>query len=121
MSILTFGLQIVVFSILPRSKCPCHDTLCSKSYHADEDRQGRILDHKMVSAVHGSLIETDIPCKVYILHINEQLPPAERFVIQDLDETHLLVQPHRLEYVKAEVKAWQQKNQFTPPTDLRQT
>ena len=75
----------------------------------------------MVSAVHGSLIETDIPCKVYILHINEQLPPAERFVIQDLDETHLLVQPHRLEYVKAEVKAWQQKNQFNPPADLRQT
>ena len=45
----------------------------------------KILDHKMVSAVHGSLIETDIPCKVYILHINEKLPPAERFVIQDLD------------------------------------
>ena len=88
---------------------------------ADEDaEQHKILDHKMVSAVHGSLIETDIPCKVYILHINEKLPPAERFVIQDLDETHLLVQPHRLEYVKAEVKAWQQKNQYTPPADLKQ-
>ncbi|MDA9081284.1 general transcription factor IIH subunit TFB5 family protein [Candidatus Dependentiae bacterium] len=89
--------------------------------YADEDaEQHEILDHKMVSAVHGSLIETDIPCKVYILHINEKLPPAERFVIQDLDETHLLVQPHRLEYVKAEVKAWQQKNQYTPPADLKQ-
>ena len=47
----------------------------------------------MVSAVHGTLLECDVPVKQFILHINDELPPSERFVISDLDATHLLVQP----------------------------
>jgi hypothetical protein len=50
----------------------------------------------MVSAVHGTLLECDIPTKVFILHLNDEQLPSERFVIQDLDATHLLVQPHKM-------------------------
>ena len=44
----------------------------------------------------------------------EDSPPSERFVIQDLDETHLLVQPHRVELVRAEVKKFQERSQYVP-------
>ena len=68
----------------------------------------------MVSAVHGTLIECDVPTKVFILHLNDEQLPSERFVIQDLDETHLLVQPHRVELVRAEVKKFQERSQYVP-------
>ena len=68
----------------------------------------------MVSAVHGTLIECDVPTKVFILHLNDEQPPSERFVIQDLDETQLLVQPHRVELVRAEVKKFQERSQYVP-------
>ena len=63
----------------------------------------------MVSAVHGTLLECDIPTRVFILHLNDEQIPSERFVIQDLDETHLLVQPHKIEMVRGEVKKFQEK------------
>ena len=68
----------------------------------------------MVSAVHGTLIECDVPTKVFILHLNDEQLPSERFVIQALDETHLLVQPHRVELVRAEVKKFQERSQYVP-------
>jgi TFIIH basal transcription factor complex TTD-A subunit len=68
----------------------------------------------MVSAVHGSLLECDIPTKVFILHLNDEQLPSERFVIQDLDETHLLVQPHKMEMLRREVKTFQERSQYVP-------
>ena len=68
----------------------------------------------MVSAVHGTLLECDIPTKVFILHLNDEQLPSERFVIQDLDATHLLVQPHKMEMVREQVKQFQEKSQFVP-------
>ena len=62
--------------------------------------------------MHGSLIETDIPCKVYILHINEKLPPAERFVIQDLDETHLLVRKDCVQFIQERLGELQAAHSF---------
>ena len=64
----------------------------------------------MVSAVHGTLLECDIPTRVFILHLNDEQIPSERFVIQDLDETHLPVQPHKIEMVRGEVKKFQEKS-----------
>ena len=68
----------------------------------------------MVSAVHGTLLECDIPTKVFILHLNDEQLPSERFVIQDLDATHLLVQPHKMEMVREQVKLFHEKSQFVP-------
>ena len=67
----------------------------------------------MVSAVHGTLLECDIPVKVFILHLNDEQLPSERFVIQDLDETHLLVQPDKVDMVNGEVARFLQKSQYT--------
>lgn len=68
----------------------------------------------MVSAVHGTLLECDIPTKVFILHLNDEQLPSERFVIQDLDSTHLLVQPHKMDMVREQVKLFQERSQFVP-------
>ena len=75
---------------------------------------GNVRIARMVSAVHGTLLECDIPTKVFILHLNDEQLPSERFVIQDLDETHLLVQPHKIEMVRGEVKKFQEKSQYVP-------
>mgnify|MGYP002855434053 FL=1 len=67
----------------------------------------------MVSAVHGTLLECDIPTKVFILHLNDEQLPSERFVIQDLDDTHLLVQPDKVDMVRGEVASFLQRSQYT--------
>ena len=66
----------------------------------------------MVSAVHGTLLECDIPTKVFILHLNDEQLPSERFVIQDLDDTHLLVQPDKVDMVRGEVAKFLQRSQY---------
>ncbi|KAK9822997.1 hypothetical protein WJX81_004133 [Elliptochloris bilobata] len=47
----------------------------------------------MVSALHGVLLECDEPTREFILSLNEGKPTAEKFVIYDLDDTRLFVQP----------------------------
>ena len=71
----------------------------------------------MVSAVHGSLLTVEIPVKQYILYLNENMAAEERFVILDLDETHLLVQPHRAAFVEEEVKKFTECNKYIPPKE----
>ena len=64
----------------------------------------------MVSAVHGTLLECDIPTKVFILHLNDEQLPSERFVIQDLDDTHLFIKSDMLETVKERYRLESGKN-----------
>ena len=74
---------------------------------------GNVRIARMVSAVHGTLLECDIPTKVFILHLNDEQLPSERFVIQDLDDTHLLVQPDKVDMVRGEVAKFLQRSQYT--------
>jgi hypothetical protein len=75
----------------------------------------------MVHVVRGTLIETDIPTKVLILHINEQRPAAEKFVICELDDTRLFVQQRGLRLIEQKLQEYHDKNTYVPPAKDGQT
>ncbi|KAK9895380.1 nucleotide excision repair, TFIIH, subunit [Cystobasidium minutum MCA 4210] len=63
----------------------------------------------MVRAIKGVLITTDPPVKQLILSMNEE----QNFLIQDLDETHLLVSADSVEMIKEQLEEELEKNTFT--------
>jgi len=70
----------------------------------------------MVSAVHGVMITSDVPIKQYILHLNEIAPAEGKFVIADLDDSRVLVQPEHAARVAEDVARYQQTTQFLAPS-----
>lgn len=69
----------------------------------------------MVQLLRGILIETDVPTKVLILFFNEQCAPAEKFVISELDETRLFVQPRGLPFIQEKLREFHNRNTFIAP------
>jgi TFIIH basal transcription factor complex TTD-A subunit len=45
----------------------------------------------MVNVTKGVLVECDPAMKQFLLHLDETLKLGSRFIIQDLDETHLFI------------------------------
>lgn len=45
----------------------------------------------MVNVIKGVLCETDPAMKQFLLHLDETLELGRKFVIQDLDDTHLFI------------------------------
>jgi TFIIH basal transcription factor complex TTD-A subunit len=58
---------------------------------------------------------SDIPAKVYIVSLNQQKEPSEKFILEDLDDTHLFVQPAVIEWLKTRLKEFQDQNTYQPP------
>ena len=63
---------------------------------------------------------SDVPLKEYIRFLDESLPAAERFIVTDLDDTHLLIKPASLEYVQGKVAEFYNKIHFEPPKEHQQ-
>ena len=58
---------------------------------------------------------SDIPSKVYIVNLNQQKESSEKFILEDLDDTHLFVQPTIVEWLKVQLKEFQDQNTYQPP------
>jgi TFIIH basal transcription factor complex TTD-A subunit len=58
---------------------------------------------------------SDIPMKQFIVSINDQLPNAQKFIIYDLDDTHLFVQPHVADMLQNKVKDFLDKITYEKP------
>ena len=54
----------------------------------------------------GYLISCDIPTKQFIQHLNELKPVDKKFILEDLDATHLLVKKKAREEIERKVEAW---------------
>ena len=101
---------------------------CTRPIPRDRDarrrRRGRGLPRRapraavMVSAVHGVLITADVPLKQYILHLNDLAPAEGKFLIADLDDRRVLVQPSRADAIRAEIERYQQSTQYVAPTTM---
>ncbi|VVT46439.1 uncharacterized protein SAPINGB_P001214 [Magnusiomyces paraingens] len=65
----------------------------------------------MPSAIKGVLIECDPSIRALILHIDTK---THGVIIQELDDTHLLVDENRVEYIKSELNRLLAKNTFVP-------
>lgn len=57
----------------------------------------------MVNVMKGVLIECDDQMKQFLLHLDETQALGTKFVIQDLDSTHLFVSHDIIDTLKAKV------------------
>jgi len=61
----------------------------------------------------GYLVTCDAPTKQFILHLNEAKPVEKKFVLQDLDATHLLIKSKAREEILSKVERWMDENVFS--------
>lgn len=61
----------------------------------------------------GYLISCDVPTKQYIQYLNELKSVDKKFIIEDLDSTHLLVKKRAKEEIERKVEAWMDENVFS--------
>lgn len=57
----------------------------------------------MVNVMKGILIECDAQMKQFLLHLDETNALGTKFIIQDLDATHLFVSPEVIETLKNKI------------------
>ncbi|CAL5219450.1 g1285 [Coccomyxa viridis] len=69
----------------------------------------------MVSAIRGVLLQCDVPTKEFIISLNESKPTNERFIIHDLDDIRLFVQPSVVEWLEERLKQFNEENTYQPP------
>jgi len=69
----------------------------------------------MVQAMKGVVLKGDVPLKQFVLSLNEARAPSERFVIADLDDTTLFIQPQAMEFLKEKLEVFTEQNQYQPP------
>ncbi|CCI40921.1 unnamed protein product [Albugo candida] len=71
----------------------------------------------MPTANKGVLVKCDPPTKQYLLHLNET-GVQHRFVIEDLDDSHLFIipDPKVITFIKKKVDEWNEKNTYQHPT-----
>ena len=58
---------------------------------------------------------SDVPTKEFILSINNEKEKSDRFVLEDLDDKHLFVQPTVIESLELRLKEFQDENTYQPP------
>ncbi|QDZ19164.1 putative subunit 5 of TFIIH basal transcription factor complex TTD-A [Chloropicon primus] len=69
----------------------------------------------MVQAMKGVLLKGDIPLKQFVISLNEARIPSERFIIADLDERTLLIQPQAEAFLQEKLQVFVDENQYQPP------
>ncbi|CDO51638.1 similar to Saccharomyces cerevisiae YDR079C-A TFB5 Component of the RNA polymerase II general transcription and DNA repair factor TFIIH [Geotrichum candidum] len=65
----------------------------------------------MPSAIKGVLIECDPSIRALVLNIDAK---THDIIIEELDETHLMVDENKVEYIKSELNKLLAKNTFVP-------
>lgn len=63
----------------------------------------------MVHVNNGVLIECDPQMKQFLLHLDETSALNKRFVIQDLDATHLFVESNSIQQLKDRIEDLMEK------------
>lgn len=61
----------------------------------------------------GYLISCDVPTKQYIQYLNQLKPVDKKFILQDLDATHLLVKAKARDEITKKVNEWMDENVFS--------
>jgi TFIIH basal transcription factor complex TTD-A subunit len=58
----------------------------------------------------GYLIACDVPTKQFIVHLNETKHADKKFIIRELDATHLLVKISARDEIERKVEEWLNEN-----------
>jgi TFIIH basal transcription factor complex TTD-A subunit len=81
---------------------PSGKSTTAKHHHGDKDHK----KSKDVPPPAGYLIACDVPTKQYIQHLNDLKPVDKKFILEDLDATHLLVKKKVREEIDRKVEGW---------------
>jgi len=57
----------------------------------------------MVNVTKGVLVECDPAMKQFLLHLDEKFLLGSRFIIQDLDDTHIFISADVLDMLKSRI------------------
>ena len=68
----------------------------------------------MVNLTRGVLVECDPAMKQFLLFLDEKLKLGSRFIIQDLDETHLFISVDVVEQLKAQIDGFMDQESSAP-------
>ena len=63
-----------------------------------------------VASKSGSLLTTDVPTKQLLIYIDKE--NGNKIILQDLDDTHVLVDSRYVQYLKEEVARLLEKNMY---------
>jgi len=66
----------------------------------------------MVNVVKGVLLKCDPPMKQYLLHLDQKNLLGQRFILQDLDETHLFILGEFIEQIQDRIDQLMDTNSF---------
>lgn len=66
----------------------------------------------MVNVTKGILVECDPPMKQYLLHLDEANALGKKFILQDLDETHLFVSADVMDILQRKIDDLMDYNSF---------
>ncbi|GAA5923925.1 hypothetical protein JCM21900_002962 [Sporobolomyces salmonicolor] len=66
----------------------------------------------MVKATRGVLVTCDPAVKQILLQLDETAGSRDRFIIADLDDTHVLIAPEAVERVREDLEAHLETNFF---------
>ena len=61
----------------------------------------------------GYLLSCDIPTKKFIQHLNDKKGIDKKFILEDLDATHLLVKASARKEIEEQVERWMDGNVFS--------
>jgi TFIIH basal transcription factor complex TTD-A subunit len=70
-------------------------------------------DKNLLPPCAGYLITCDVPTKQFIQYLNDLKPVDKKFIIRDLDATHLLVKRKAREEITRKVEEWLDENVFS--------
>jgi len=65
------------------------------------------------SASPSCLLTCDAPMKQFIIHLNDQKIADKKFIIEDLDATHLLIRGEMKDEIMRKVEEWMDENVFS--------
>jgi len=63
-----------------------------------------------IASKSGSLLTTDVPTKQLLMYIDKE--NGNKIILQDLDDTHVLVDSRYVQYLKEEVARLLEKNMY---------
>lgn len=65
----------------------------------------------MVSGTPGVLVTCDVPVKEFLIYLDEQ--QVDKFIITDLDATHLFIRESAVQFLKDELNKLYEVNQYS--------
>ncbi|KAL1409577.1 hypothetical protein Q8F55_003568 [Vanrija albida] len=79
-----------------------------------------VTDPYQVKAMTGTLITCDSAAKTILLHLDKQRDGNNKFILKDVDDTHVLVKTAHVDELKEALATELEKNTYdVPDADMR--